>query len=83
MGQGDTDRRRRDRDGGNARSRFAAQCQKLIELLRNNRPNDTVAKLVLNQIGQPKRPEIPVKDFAETIGVEPVAVLAFDAACSA
>ncbi len=53
-------------------------AKNIIELLRHNRPNDTVAKLVLNQIGQPKRPEIPEKDFAETIGVEPVSLLAFD-----
>jgi pilus assembly protein CpaE len=50
----------------------------LIELLRLNRPNDTAPKLVLNQVGQPKRPEIPLKDFAETIGVEPTAVLPFE-----
>ena len=42
-----------------------------MELLRHNRPNDAAPKLVLNQVGQPKRPEIPVKDFAETFGVEP------------
>ncbi len=50
----------------------------LIEVLRQNRPNDTAPKLVLNQVGQPKRPEIPAKDFAETLGTEPVAQLGFD-----
>ena len=53
-------------------------AKNLIELLRLNRPNDTTPKLVLNQVGQPKRPEIPFKDFAETIGVEPAAVLPFE-----
>ena len=50
----------------------------LMELLKQNRPNDTAPKLILNQVGQPKRPEIPLKDFAETIGAEPVAQLGFD-----
>ena len=50
----------------------------LIDVLRQNRPNDTAPKLVLNQVGQAKRPEIPAKDFAETIGSEPVAVLGYD-----
>jgi pilus assembly protein CpaE len=50
----------------------------LIEILRNNRPNDTAPKLVLNQVGQPKRPEIPAKDFAETLGSQPVATLGYD-----
>ncbi len=35
-------------------------------------------RLVLNQVGQPKRPEIPPKDFAETMGIQPSAVLPFD-----
>jgi pilus assembly protein CpaE len=33
---------------------------------------------VLNQVGVPKRPEIPVKDFAETLGVQPSFVLPFE-----
>ena len=53
-------------------------AKNLIELLKLNRPNDTAPKLVLNQVGQPKRPEIPVKDFAETIGGEPALVLGFE-----
>ncbi len=55
-------------------------AKNLMEILRHNRANDTAPKLVLNQVGQPKRPEIPVKDFAETFGVEPSMVLAFDPA---
>ena len=39
------------------------------------RPNDPPPRLVINQVGMPKRPEIPAKDFAETMGVEPAAVL--------
>jgi pilus assembly protein CpaE len=49
-----------------------------FELLRQNRPNDALPKLVLNQVGIPKRPEIPVKDFAETLGVQPSFVMPFE-----
>jgi pilus assembly protein CpaE len=50
----------------------------MIEVIRHNRPNDVPPKLVLSQVGQPKRPEIPAKDFAETLGVDPAAVVNFD-----
>ena len=50
----------------------------MVELLKQNRPNDTPPKLVLNQTGIAKRPEIPVKDFAETIGIEAALVLPFE-----
>lgn len=50
----------------------------LVELLRQNRSNDVPPRLVLNKVGMPKRPEIPVKDFCETIGLEPAVVLAYD-----
>lgn len=55
-------------------------AKSMIELLRHNRPNDAPPRLVLNQVGQPKRPEIPAKDFAETLGVDPACVLNFDPA---
>jgi len=35
---------------------------------------------VINQAGTPKRPEIPAKDFAETMGTDPVAILPYDPA---
>ncbi|HJR56011.1 MAG TPA: AAA family ATPase [Rhizomicrobium sp.] len=55
-------------------------AKNLIEIVKNTRPNDRAPRLVLNQVGQPKRPEIPPKDFAETMGIEPAAVLPFDPA---
>jgi pilus assembly protein CpaE len=55
-------------------------AKNLIEVVKNARPNDQAPRLVLNQVGQPKRPEIPPKDFAETMGLDPAAVLAFDPA---
>ena len=53
-------------------------AKNLIELVRGARPNDAPPRLIINQVGMPKRPEIPAKDFAETMGVEPAALVAFD-----
>jgi pilus assembly protein CpaE len=50
----------------------------LFDLVKQQRPNDPPPRLIVNQVGQPKRPEIPVKDFAATMGVEPTLVLPFD-----
>jgi pilus assembly protein CpaE len=50
----------------------------LIDLLRAHRPNDAPPRLVLNQVAAPGRPEIPVKDFGEALGVTPALVLPFD-----
>ncbi len=53
----------------------------IADLLKQNRPNDIAPKLVINQMGVPKRPEIPVKDFAATMGLDPVLTMPFDPAC--
>ena len=53
-------------------------AKNIIDLLKSARPNDAPPRLVINQIGIPKRPEIPTKDFAETMGVEPSALIAFE-----
>jgi len=53
-------------------------AKNIYELLRQHRSNDTPPRLVINQVGVAKRPEIPAKDFAETIGVQPALVLNFD-----
>lgn len=50
----------------------------IFDLVKQARPNDTPARLVLNQVGIVKRPEIPAKDFAEAVGIEPSLVLPFD-----
>lgn len=50
----------------------------VYDLLNGARPNDKPLKVVLNQVGIPRRPEIPVKDFAEAMGAEPALVLPFD-----
>lgn len=50
----------------------------MIDQLKSQRPNDNPPRLILNMAGVPKRPEIPVKDFASAIGVEPEVILPFD-----
>ncbi len=51
----------------------------LVEVLRQARPDAPAPRLVLNQVGMPKRPEIKVDEFAETIGLAPMIALPFDA----
>lgn len=53
-------------------------AKNLIDALRQIRPNDGPPRLILNQVGIPKRPEITVADFAEPLEIEPIAVLGFD-----
>ena len=50
----------------------------LVDTLRKLRPNDAPPKLILNQTGIPKRPEISVADFSEPLGLTPMAVIPFD-----
>lgn len=50
----------------------------IIDQINAKRPNDAPPRLVLNMSGVPKRPEIPVKDFAAAIGLEPDIILPFD-----
>ena len=54
-------------------------AKNLIDLLGRSRPNDGPPRLILNQVGMPGRPEIPVKDFGKALGVEPALCLPFDA----
>jgi pilus assembly protein CpaE len=51
----------------------------MVDLIRQSRPNDAPPRLVVNQVGVPGRPEIPVKDFGEALGLEPSLVIPFDA----
>ncbi len=50
----------------------------LYDMLNQARPNDKPLKFVLNQVGIPRRPEIPVKDFAEAMGCDPALIMPFD-----
>jgi pilus assembly protein CpaE len=51
----------------------------LVDLLKQSRPNDRPPRLVMNQVGIPKRPEIPVADFAKAINLDPALTIAYDA----
>ena len=52
----------------------------LYDLFRAARPNDAKPRVILNQVGLPKRPEIAAADFAKAIGADLAAVIPFDAA---
>jgi pilus assembly protein CpaE len=53
-------------------------AKNLFDMVKVGRPNDAPPKVVLNMVGVPKRPEIPVKDFADALGTEPALVLPYD-----
>lgn len=51
----------------------------LMDTLGKIRPNDHPPRLVLNQVGMPRRPEISVNDFCEPLEIEATAIIPFDA----
>lgn len=53
-------------------------AKNMVDLIRQTRPNDAPPRLVINQVGVPGRPEIPVKDFGEALGLDPSLVIPFD-----
>lgn len=53
-------------------------AKNIIDLVRQARPNDLPPRLVLNKTGMSRRPEIPAKEFAEAVGVEPLVVLPYE-----
>ena len=55
-------------------------AKNLFDTLRQARPNDRQPKVVLNQVGLPKRPEISAAEFAKALGAETAAVIPFEAA---
>jgi pilus assembly protein CpaE len=50
----------------------------IVDMLKRLRPNDPPPKLIINQAGVPKRPEIAATDFAEPLGITPMAVINFE-----
>lgn len=54
-------------------------AKNLVDLLRAARPNDSLPRLILNQVGLPKRPEIEAGEFAKALGVEVMSSIPFDA----
>lgn len=53
-------------------------AKNLFDLVSGSRPNDEPPKVVVNMAGMPKRPEIPLKDFADALGTPPVLVMPFE-----
>lgn len=53
-------------------------AKNMIDLARQARPNDAPPRLVLNQVGVPGRPEIPLKEFGSALSLAPTLVLPFD-----
>lgn len=54
-------------------------AKNFIDIARAARPNDSGARLVLNQVGVPKRPEIAAAEFAKTLATEVLSTIPFDA----
>ena len=54
-------------------------AKNLVDLAKANRPNDSGPKLVLNQVGVPKRPEIDASEFSKALGLDILATIPFDA----
>ncbi|VXB73239.1 Pilus assembly protein CpaE [Bosea sp. 125] len=54
-------------------------AKNLMDLLRAARPNDSMPRLILNQVGLPKRPEIEASEFAKAVGIEVMTSIPFDA----
>ncbi|CAH1660806.1 Type II/IV secretion system ATPase TadZ/CpaE, associated with Flp pilus assembly [Hyphomicrobiales bacterium] len=54
-------------------------AKNLVDLSRATRPNDALARLVLNRVGVPKRPEIGAAEFAKALGVDVLSTIPFDA----
>lgn len=54
-------------------------AKSMLAHLRQARPNDPPPKVVLNQVGMPKRPEISPKEFAKALQHELLACIPFEA----
>ncbi|MFO1034047.1 MAG: AAA family ATPase [Hyphomicrobiales bacterium] len=54
-------------------------AKNLVDLLKTTRPNDKPPRIIINQVGMAKRPEIPVADFTKAIGLPAAAVIPHDA----
>jgi pilus assembly protein CpaE len=53
-------------------------AKSLMEHLKQVRHNDRKPRLILNQVGIPKRPEIKASEFIQALGIEPLAVIPHD-----
>jgi pilus assembly protein CpaE len=53
-------------------------AKNLIDTLASARPHDPRPRLVMSQVGMPKRPEIAVAEFAKALDCTPLAIFPFD-----
>ncbi len=53
-------------------------AKNIFDALRGARPNDAKPRLAMNFVGVPKRPEIPVADFASQLEIPASAVVSFE-----
>jgi pilus assembly protein CpaE len=55
-------------------------AKNLVDLLKEARRNDGPPRLVLNQVGIPKRSEIKPEKFADVLQIKPIACISFEPA---
>ena len=53
-------------------------AKNIVDLLKQVRHNDTAPHLVINMLGMPKRPEIPIREFETALDIKATAVIEFD-----
>jgi pilus assembly protein CpaE len=53
-------------------------AKNMIDMIRMQRSNDAPPRLVLNQMGVSKRPEIPAKEFGEALNISPAVIIPFE-----
>ena len=53
-------------------------AKNLVESVKAQRTNDSQPILVLNQVGVPKRPEVPAEQFEEALGIAPLVSIPWD-----
>jgi pilus assembly protein CpaE len=53
-------------------------AKNIVDLLKQSRNNDGPPHLVINMANTPKRPEISVKEFAQSLDLKPAAVIEYD-----
>ncbi len=53
-------------------------AKNLIDVMKASRPNDAQPRLVINQTGVPKRPEIGVDDFVSALELEPSVIIPYE-----
>jgi pilus assembly protein CpaE len=54
-------------------------AKNIIDLLKTARKNDNPPRLIINRVNMPKRPEIPIKEFEQNVGMKATCVIDFDA----